>query len=373
MNDTVPSMSLHGTALTRGRQQALQRPDLVPQVRQAVQDRLRTLARPLARPDMQDLLQAQKAFLLSNDPQGFDESLGIAQGYGLEHDDLLAYLHGNIVADLDDMPPPPTAQTDGCTAWARALGDSGEAAGARVVKNRDYRGEHGRLQHVFLHHDPAWGARSLLCLGSLGSPGAFSSGMNTDGLAVVDTQISTRDHGPGWLRYFLMTALLRECRDVPEALELIQAVRHAGGGSLVLGDRQGRVAAVELGHHHPPAVTRSDRWVAHTNHYLDAAHSPGFLRRADDLDHSSPGRLKHVESALGAQAQALTLAQAQALMALHDQQGGSVCRHAHGGQAGTLSCAVYDTARLQLQVSHGPPCEGRWSTFGVAQANGLPP
>ena len=104
------------------------------------------------------------------------------------------------------------------------------------MKNRDYRGEHGALQQVFRHRDPERGARVLLCVGSLGSPGAFSSGINSDGLAVADTQIGTRDHGIGWLRYFLMTALLRECGCVADALAFIAAVPHAGGGSLVLGD-----------------------------------------------------------------------------------------------------------------------------------------
>lgn len=361
MPDTVPWLALHGSAWERGHQQALFQPGLAPQVRQAVHERLAGLEQARARPATQAWLRAQCALLQKQDPAGFDESLGIAEGFGIDHTELLTYLHGNIVADMAALAPPPEA--DGCSAWAQPLGGAGE--GAQVVKNRDYRGEHGRLQHVFLHRDPAWGERSMLCLGSLGSPGAFSSGMNSDGLAVVDTQISTHDHGVGWLRYFLMTALLRECTDVPAALAFIESVPHAGGGSLVLGDRRGRVASVELGHRQRPAVARADHWVAHTNHFLDPAHIPGFLSSGDDLADSSTGRLLAIERALNQQARPLSTEQVQTLMATHGGSG-AVCRHAAPGRSGTLSCVIYDTRRLELTVSHGPPCEGRWARFGLA-------
>ena len=360
MTDSVPWMRLQGSALARGQQQAARQPGLAPQVRQAVNDRLASLAPALARPATQAWLRAQSELLQNQDPQGFDESAGIAEGFDIAHDALLTYLHGNVVVDM--AAPPPQPEADGCTAWAQALGQPGE--GARVVKNRDYRGEHGRLQHVFLHHDPAWGGRRLLCLGSLGSPGAFSSGMNSDGLVVVDTQISTRDHGRGWLRYFLMTALLRECADVPAALAFIESVSHAGGGSLVLGDHQGRIASVELGHRQRPAIVRGQGWVAHTNHCLDAAHIPGYLSNGDDLAESSTGRLALIEGALAAQPGALSTEQAQALMSRHEGASG-VCRHPEPGRAGTLSCVIYNTQRRELTVSHGPPCEGRWSRFGL--------
>ncbi len=360
MFNTVPWMRLSGSAFARGQQQALQRPGLAPQVRQAVHDRLDSLSDALARPAIQAWLRTQRELLHKQDPQGFEESAGIAEGFGIPHDTLLDYLHGNTVADL--VAPVHTREADGCTAWAQALGDPGD--GAWVVKNRDYRGEHGQLQHVFLHSDPAWGERRLLCVGSLGSPGAFSSGMNSDGLVVVDTQISTRDHGHGWLRYFLMTALLRECADVPAALALIESVTHAGGGSLVLGDRQGRTAAVELGHLQRPAIVRGDPWVAHTNHCLDAAHTPYFLSSSDELAASSTGRLHTIVSTLAAHHGALSEAQVQALMAQHGTAS-SVCCHASPTRAGTLSCAVYQTARQELLVSQGPPCEGRWARFGI--------
>lgn len=357
-------IELSGLAVERGRQQAERRPDLADRVRAAVAGRLAQLSTALARPEVVDFLQSQRAFLLANDLPGFEESLGIAQGYALNHDDLLAYLHANIVADMDAaLGAPATPDTDGCTAWAQGAGRP-----ALVVKNRDYRGEHGVLQQVFLHRDPQWHGRSVLCVGSLGSPGAFSSGMNSDGLAVVDTQIGTRDHGVGWLRYFLMTALLRDCRDVPQALAMVGSVQHAGGGSLVLGDRQGAVAAVTLGHHTPSMVTQSTHWVAHTNHCTDPA-----LARDERLPQGDPTdcsftRLQQVQAALAQSGGSMDLTQARALMSSHREFGG-ICRHARGDTSRTLSCVVYDTRDVTLHMSHGNPCDATWSRYGLAPSS----
>ncbi|MBL6431104.1 MAG: hypothetical protein HPM95_07335 [Alphaproteobacteria bacterium] len=55
------------------------------------------------------------------------------------------------------------------------------------------------------HSGPDIATGSMLCVGSLGSPGAYSSGMNARGLMLADTQIGARTHRVGWLRYFLMT------------------------------------------------------------------------------------------------------------------------------------------------------------------------
>lgn len=367
MNETHDWLILTGSAMERGQQQAALCPALTAQTRSAVYGRLQLLKTALARPEVADFLQAQKHFLLANDRPGFDESLGISQGYGLAHDDLLAYLHANVVADMSLEPDSPgLAPTDGCTAWAYA-----SAGPAWVVKNRDYRGEHGVLQQVFLHQNPDWQARMLLCVGSLGSPGAFSSGMNSDGLAVADTQISTRDHGPGWLRYFLMTALLRECSTVQQALAFISAVPHAGGGAIVMGDRHGQVASVALGHQRASHAVSSTQWVAHTNHCVEPALARDVRLPQDDPTDCTFTRLQQVEQALSHLTGHMDLAQARTLMSSHRDLGG-ICRHAHGDSSRTLSCVTYDTAHATLHMSHGNPCNAPWVSYCLAQASKMP-
>lgn len=361
---------LRGDAHSRGRQQAEQCPDQAAAVRAAVHGRLAGHEQLLASPKVADFLAGQWKFARAHDPDGIAETEGIAAGFGLAPETLFAYLHMNVVADLAPVPVPRARSDEGCTAWAAP----GAGGGAWVVKNRDYRGEHGALQRVFRHEDPAWGSRVMLCVGSLGSPGAFSSGMNSHGLAVVDTQIGTSDHGIGWLRYYLMTELLRRCATVAEALTRIAGLRHAGGGTLVLGDASGAVAAVELGHGASALEGGRASWTARTNHFTDGRLEALMIDRAtDDLARSSVGRRTRVCEALESRQGALQCAEIQALMASHDQPGREgLCRHAEADGTRTLSSAIYHTRIGSLVISDGSPCAGSWRSYALADAFGRP-
>ena len=191
----------------------------------------------------------------------------------------------------------------------------------------------------------------MLCLGSLGAPGAWSSGMNSDGLALADNQIATADHGPGMLRYFLMNTLLATCATVAAALALIRALPHAGGGSLVLDDRGGAGATVALRHHRVD-VTRGAT-VAHTNHYTAAPD------RLPPVAHSA-GRLETLRAALAEQ----PARDPRAILALHAPT--ALCRHAPPDPSPTLAGAVWDTRNGVALLALGPPCCTPWRRFEPA-------
>ncbi len=348
-------LDLSGSAYDRGRQQAELCPDRVADVMVVVTRRLRRLGPALAAPQVVEWLDAQHAFTRDHDPDGYVEVQGIAEGFGLAADALFAYLYGSVIADLAVAPAP----ADGCTAWAAPRGISGPV----VVKNRDFRGAHGGLQCVFRHQDPDWGGRRVLCVGSLGSPGAYSSGMNTDGLAVADTQIRTFDHGDGWLRSFLMTRILRECATVSEAVALVFRVRHAGGGTLLMGDASGAVAAIELAHSAVAAEEPGDSgFVARTNHFVtDRLHGLDLAPSDDVSIRSSRARLATLEHALRAMPVPFELDGIRALMSRHgDSASAGLCRHDTDRNVQTLSCAVYDCRTPALQFSPDAPCAGRW-------------
>ncbi len=373
MNDaaTPSPLFLRGDGFARGEQQARLCPQQLPAVRLAVDKRLAGLGASLESAAVLDLLARQWEFSRNHDAAGLAETQGIAAGFGLSAETLFAYLHANVIADLACGLEPEPPGSEGCTAWAarRPGGD-----GAWVVKNRDYRGEHGALQRVMFHADPAWGQRSMLCVGSLGSPGAFSSGINSDGLSVVDTQIDSRDHGVGWLRYFLMSLLLRSCSSVAQALAQIAAAQHAGGGALVLGDASGAVASVELGHRTKAIAAAGSDWTVRTNHFTDASTAAMSLSRSGDGSvRCSHERRARVSAALQRQHETLDLAAIQALMAGHDLHGVSgPCRHPDGDGEGsrTLSSVIYQTRIPCLVMSDGAPCLGRWHTYAVSDACG---
>lgn len=344
---------LTGDALARGRAQAAT--GTAGPVVQAIRLRLDERGSLFARPDVRAFLSRQWDFTAANCGPEFAEMTGVAEGFGLDPRDLFDFLHLGVVADFAGTAAP--AEADGCSAWALAASDEGPALG----KNRDFRGEHVGLQRIFLHADPAWGGRRVLCVGSLGAPGAYSSGMNSAGLALADTAVATTDHGNGWLRYFLMTHLLARHATVAAALDELRSLTHAGGGSLVLADASGALAAVDLGHRKVHVET-SDDWAARTNHFL-----PGSIAGAPDGADSSadsPGRLATLRRALAAGTN--RLAALRALMASHDGNGHTgLCRHPAGEGSRTLSGTVFACRSRVMYFCPGNPCGTAWVRYDM--------
>lgn len=346
-----------GSPLERGRAQGAA--DVAEPVVQAISRRLAEQEGPRHRKDVQAYLRRQWAFAEANCGEEFAEMRGVAEGFGLDPRDLFDFLHLGTIRDLAGAGD---ASQDGCSAWALGQSEVGPAVG----KNRDFRGEHAGLQRVFLHTDPAWPAgRKVLCVGSLGAPGVFSSGINSDGLALADTHIATGDHGIGWLRYFLMTRLLARHATVADALADIQGLEHAGGGALVLADAGGAVAAIDLGHRKQMTAAAPATWVARTNHFapgsVAGAVGPAACSAAGT---ESEGRLATLQRELvGGRTRLAALCQ---MMAFHDRDGAAgLCRHAQGGDSRTLSGAVFACRSRLLYFCPGNPCAGGWLRYSV--------
>lgn len=303
-------------------------------------------------------LAAQRAFARECDPASMAELAGIAEGFGIAEEILFTHLHLGILRDRKQTPQ---KDLDGCSAWAVSAGPEGPL----LVKNRDFSGTHLGVQRVFLHAGADIATGAILAVGSLGSPGAYSSGINAAGLALADTQVATNDHGVGLLRYFLMTRLLRECRTVDEAIAFVRRVVHAGGGTLILADVSGAAAAVELGHR-AIAVERNEQ-VWRTNHFVSPQLSASTLGVDDDpIAANSRARFGLLESAIPSAE--WPIAAACRLMASHagNPGGGSLCQHGDCNQASTISSAVFACRAGTLYLAPGNPCAGDWRRYEAA-------
>jgi hypothetical protein len=350
-------MKLTGDPLSRGRGQSTAEPQLGPAVFRAVMGRIEPAGSGLSQAS--DYLASQWAFTGEHAPGQLAQVRGIAEGYGIKAQDLFAYLHLGLIEDADDGPP---AEEDGCSAVAcRTAG-----AGPVLAKNRDYRGEHRALQRVFLESDPAWGERRILSVGSLGSPGAFSSGMNSDGLALADTRIGWRRPGVGWLRYLLMNEILIRAGTVADALIFIESLPHAGGGSLVLMDAAGHAATVELGNGKIHSRTAGQAGIGHTNHYLGPNLRVEQTCSPNDPDASnSRGRLAYINNWIeDNKSEQPVLEDVATLMASHDERDRpALCRHGGAYGSETISTTVFACASRKLYFCLGNPCLGDWRLY----------
>lgn len=351
---------LAGTAEARGRAQAAARPDLADRVRAAVLDRVAAGRTLLAEERHAALLHRciQAAEHLA--PMSCAEVRGIAAGFDIPYGTLMTFLHMPVLLDTAKAEE---IEADGCSTWAARDG----AGRAWVAKNRDYGGDHAVLQQVFRHEGADIAHGPLLCVGSLGAPGAFSSGINAAGLALVDSQVPTADHGPGLCRYLLMTEILARCATVAAALDLIGRVPHAGGGCLVLADAAGALAAVELGHAHQHVEQATDRpWVARTNHHLAPALAGRLIERpGEPMGLSTRQRLATITAAFAdGQPPADPPAFAERLMGSRDgdapPDGQGLFRDGQDGDARTISTVLFETAAKRLYFRDSPPEVTGW-------------
>jgi len=300
-------------------------------------------------------LEQQWDFAQQHCVEELAEMVGVADGFGIDTRRLFDFLHMGIVKNLNTS----VLGGDGCSTWAVSLPGIGPAVG----KNRDFMGEHAGLQTVFLHQNSAWpNGQRMLCVGSFGAPGAYSSGVNSDGLTIVDTQVATSDYGVGWLRYFLMTRILNGFHDVNSALDYIKSVPHAGGGSLILSDTTGKMAAVDLGHKSISISERLGGWVARTNHF-----EAGSVPNRDNgipIDADSIERKKSLIA--GLEEKDRSIARVIALMASHTKNGEEgLCCHGGLGDTRTLSGAIYLCKSRKLYFTNGNPCVGNWLEYSV--------
>ena len=303
-------------------------------------------------------LARQRAFSEAHCPEAMAEMAGIAEAFDLPEQDVFLHQH---IGTLKDLAGGAALSEDGCSAWAVADGPDGPL----VVKNRDFSGHHAAIQRVFRHEGPDLAQGPVLCLGSLGSPGAYSSGMNAAGLAVVDTQVGVRIHAVGWLRYFLMTRILSRCARVDEALALIRALPHAGGGTLVMADALGGAAVVELAA--GAVATEEGPLVCRTNHFTSTALAHETLTDSTSrIDDSSAKRRAHLDAELPGRP--WNVGAAAALMAQHVEDcGASVCQHAGAATgARTIACTVYCPRSGLVYACLDAPCTGPWHHLSVA-------
>lgn len=355
-------LDLRGGAHARGLAQARLNPDMIGPVRHAIAHRLGETRDALARDDVRRFIDAQRAYTRAHYPEILAEIAGIAAGFGLPEDQVFDYLHCSSAMDVAALPE---HDPDGCTAFALAT----PAHGALLAKNRDYRNEHVAIQRVMRHADPAWNGRELLVIGSLGSPGNFSSGINNAGLAIADTASRTTDMGPGFHRYFLLTWLLVHCATVDEALAEIRRITHTGSGLLVLADQTGAVASVELGHR----AVGIERGIAgrtgRTNHFVTPSMAPANLKPADSAaSRANSARrwtaLQPLLAGLPGDAATDTVA---AVLRHHDPSGdAAICRHGGADLSTTIAGAIYATRDRTLHAAFGQPCSAPWRRYGFA-------
>jgi predicted choloylglycine hydrolase len=342
-------LNLGGDAREIGRQHGEQVSDLRSQILNSMQVRLAVLRKgnPNLAPHIKEITQTWE----KHAPDTLEMLQGMAEALDLKWDEYFTYTIASYLTSFLDN----ANQNEGCSTWG-ANGKITRDGAPILVKNRDYHPDHQPLQCI-ARIKPAHG-NPFMCLTSAGSPGVFSSGINCNGLTVVDTFISSSDIGAGIARYSLMMDILQNFSTVKEAINYLPTRPHFGDGSVTVLDAEGDMAVFEIVHS-VQAVRQSDKgFVASTNHFSTLETSPFWVDRAPaHLKGNSQGRRRMIEAALQSAQGQVDVPWSQALMGRHGDDLSAVCRHAEIDPLSvTVSCVILLPRQASMYVANGLPC-----------------
>jgi isopenicillin-N N-acyltransferase like protein len=353
-------LNLSGDARNIGRQHGHHVYDLRPQIQSAIQNRLTTLRKE--NPDFSHYLKEITPIWKMHAPETLEMLLGISEALDLPWDEYYTYTIASYLTSCLNK----TGQSEGCSTWA-ANGNITRDGAPILVKNRDYDPEHQLLQ-CLSRIKPDHGY-PFLCLTSAGSPGVFSSGINSAGLAVVDTFISSTDIGPGIARYSLMMDILKNYSTVEQAINYLPTRPHFGDGSVTVLDTHGDMAVFEIAHS-IQAVRKSDTgFIASTNHFSAPETRSSWLDKEHaHLKGNSQGRRRFIEDALQSAKGQVDIPWSQALMGSHGDNLSAVCRHAEiEPQSVTISCMILLPEQASIYVANGQPCRTPFEFVQLAE------
>ncbi len=202
-----------------------------------------------------------------------------------------------------------------------------------------------------------------------------SEGMNEHGLSVT-MSAGGIPVGPvrppiqdGFQFWALVRALLERCRDVDEALDFIQDFPLGGNPILLLADRKGKAAMVEVRGAHKAVreieAGGAEAYLFATNHYTLGE----MMAYQEGRMHNSLVRGRVIEEFLKNEAPQINAEKMKALLGKMYPQG--LCCHHYAEFFGCMHAMVFDVTDGTMDVCFGSPNVNAWNTFDVECGTGV--
>lgn len=282
-----------------------------------------------------DRARAAWPAICSLTPDVAEEIEGIAAGAETDRIDILL----RIGFEFFDARPP-----FGCTALAVSGRD-----GAIVAQNWDAPPEVAGELALFLHFN----AEGFEAAYVASAGGLAWVGCNRHGLALVNNDLMLKIRGDG-LPSQVVRRLVLAKRNVGEGLAAIEAVRHCGGRSYLLGDAQGSVVGVEVSPGAGTRVVGKRSPVLHTNHSL---HPEIGTEQSEDLLRgtypSSRQRFDRLKLLMPADPE---IGAVEALLADRSGYPDSIAKAPSAGEpTATLFSVIFDCGDRSLHLCSGTP------------------
>jgi len=296
-----------------------------------------------------------------------DELAGIADGAGVELDDILAInVRTEIVYPGRLRTAMATAALAECSAFASV------AADGHVIVGQNWDWAPFALDTVIvLQVEPDEGP-AFITVVEAGLLAKF--GVNSEGLAVITNALGcTEDQCAAAVPYHVMLRALLNCSTTQEADACLAQAPRASSANYLVANASGSVIDIEARPGGPARLhhlTTDDRGVLlHTNHFV----SPDFdaVDYADLVATTSQIRLRRFAEIVDAAVDPHDQARFAAALSDHANEPDSVCRHPEAAlptpeQSMTVTSALIDVTGGRFSLSEGPPCERGFEALDIS-------
>jgi isopenicillin-N N-acyltransferase-like protein len=285
-------------------------------------------------------------------PQYVEELMGIAQGAGVNFDDLVV-LNAMEAVTMDAL------HLTKCTSIA-VNNERTADEHVLVAHNEDWLPQDEPdvyVVHAVPEDEPAFLAMNY---GGL----LPNVGLNAAGIAQCCDSVYPTDSRIGVPRVFVSRAVL-SARSPAEAIRHALVPQRAAGYNHLLAHESGELYNVEVSARRFGILYAEDGYLVHTNHYLDAR----MQAIEDEPDELVGTRVRYFRAMrLLRQTSAHTVKSLQAIQRDHVNFPNSICNHAMDDEVPldrekTINALVIDLTSRVIQLAWGNPCENAYHTY----------
>lgn len=200
-------------------------------------------------------------------------------------------------------------------------------------------------------------------LASIGCSDVFvgrEDGVNEAGLAMAQTHVSGTSVEPGVLFSIAGRMVLDRCRDVPEAVALLESIPHVRANNWLLADARDAIAIVETGPGGVAATYAEDGFAIATNQFR----SPGMRshERVEERPPDSEPRMCALQAWWDGRTGKVGAAEVRAVLSGHAD---GVCVHRTDLPQPllTIRSLVLSPGQRRMEVADGPPCSAPFEVY----------
>jgi isopenicillin-N N-acyltransferase like protein len=296
-------------------------------------------------------------------PRYLEEIRGIAEGAGLEADDVLAL---NVRTEVMFAAVARLAARE-CTSFAALPGATADGH-PLIGQNWDWKPRMtGTVVILEAEQDEGPSFVTVVEAGLLAKTGMNAAGI---GLA-TNALVSDRDVGEPGIPYHVVLRAILDARNLPDVLDAVTRHRRSSAANYLVMSHEGMAVDIEAapGDHSQVWLTwPKDDVLVHANHFVCDTGLKDVMRwRSPD----SPFRLERATRRLGADRGSIDAASLQALLRDHANHPAGVCTHPDPRlpeleRDMSVASVIWDLEDRTLWLADGQPCEVEYRRIDYA-------